>query len=150
MLFPAMPLRTLFLATLLLVTITGCRKDDPAVVAARDSVRAAEVARQHSPETEATLSATAVRNTEANLEASPVNIEVGNLATLARGEVRNGSADTLDRVVVEFDILGTGGQVVRQDSFDVYNVAPGAAAEYQLKLRVDEDSARVRGVRSNG
>jgi len=145
-----MPLRTLLLAALLVVTVTGCRKDDPATVAARDSVRAAEAAQQHNPETEATLGATAVRNEAANLEASPVSIEVGNLATLARGEVRNGSTDTLVRVVVEFDILDAEGQVLRRDSFDVYNVGPGASAEYQLKLRVDEDSARVRGVRSNG
>ena len=139
----------LFLCAVLL--LASCRRQDPAQQqATRDSVRvAAEQARTHSPEVQATLGATAVRNETHDLEASPVQIEVGSLATLARGAVRNGSDDTLRRVVVEFDILGDGGQVLRQDSFNVYNVAPGASAEYQLKLSTGEDSARVRGVRGN-
>jgi hypothetical protein len=138
----------LALAGLLLMS-TGCRRDDPAEQVARDAARAAEQARAHSPEVQATLEETAVRNEAANLEASPVQIEMGNLATLARGAVRNGSRDTVARVVVEFDILGDGGQVLRQDSFNVYNVAPGASAQYQLKLSAGEDSARVRGVRGH-
>ncbi len=139
-----MPYRLLLAATLL-VSASACRRESPAEQAAKDSVAAAAQARVHSPEVEGVLTATAVRNEAAQLEASPVNIEVGNLATYARGAVRNGSADTLDRVVVDFDIFQNG-QQVRQDSFNVYNVAPGTSAEYQLKLGVGEDSARVRGV----
>ena len=143
--------RLSFLFCCTVLVLAGCRRQDPAQQqAARDSARlAAEQARTHTPEVQATLGATAVRNETHDLEASPVQIEVGTLATLARGAVRNGSDDTLRRVVVEFDILGDSGQVLRQDSFNVYNVAPGASAEYQLKLNTGEDSARVRGVRGN-